>query len=64
MAEEQEEKEQYFEEINELRIYKKINREFCGELVLPLEKSRAVEKFHLRVNDNAIWLIYRSHRTK
>lgn len=45
MAEEQIEQEQYFEEINELRIYKKINREFCGELVLPLEKSRAVVKF-------------------
>ena len=45
MAEEQQEQEQYFEEIQELRIYKKINREFCGELVLPLERGRAVVKF-------------------
>ncbi len=44
MADEQEQ-EQYFEEISELRIYKKINREFCGELVLPLERNRAVVKF-------------------
>lgn len=42
MADEQ---EQYFEEITELRIYKKINRELCGELILPLEKGRAEVRF-------------------
>ncbi len=45
MADEQEQ-EQYYEEINELRIYKKINRELCGELVLPLERDRAVVRFN------------------
>lgn len=57
MAEEQQGQEQYFEELSELRIYKKISRELCGEII-ERDKNSASVRFtpteKMIVDDNQI----------